>query len=97
MADAVSRHFGPQGYSIRRVAHEILELAAIGMPAMEAIRAGTSAAAECLGVADRTGSLRKGMEADLIVIDRDPLADLTALQDVLVVINNGVVAVNRLY
>ncbi len=86
--------YGPS--SVRRIPHEILELAAIGMPAMDAIRAGTSTAAQCLGVADRTGAIQKGLEADLIVIDRDPLADLTALQDVLLVINNGVVALNRL-
>ncbi|MBI3696431.1 MAG: amidohydrolase family protein, partial [Acidobacteria bacterium] len=86
------------GYGLssnRRVSHEVVELAGIGMPPMEAIQAGTSVAAECLGIASRTGSIQKGLEADLIVIDRDPLADLTALHDVLIVINNGKVAVQR--
>jgi imidazolonepropionase-like amidohydrolase len=53
-------------------------------------------AAECLGIARRTGAIKPGLEADLIVVERDPLADIVNLQDVLVVINNGRVAMNRL-
>jgi imidazolonepropionase-like amidohydrolase len=49
-----------------------------------------------LGIADRAGVVRPGLEADLIVIDANPLDDIVALQDVLVVISNGRVAVNRL-
>jgi imidazolonepropionase-like amidohydrolase len=82
--------------SIRRIPHEIVELVGIGMSPMDAIKAGTSASAECLGIANRTGSLQPGKEADLIVIERDPLTYLTALQDVLVVINDGTIVVNRL-
>lgn len=36
------------------------------------------------------------MEADFIAIERDPTADITAIQDVVMVINNGKIAVNRL-
>ncbi len=36
------------------------------------------------------------MEADLLVMERNPLNDIGALQDVLVVINDGRVALNRL-
>jgi imidazolonepropionase-like amidohydrolase len=36
------------------------------------------------------------MEADFIAIERNPLEEITAIQDVIVVINNGRVAVNRL-
>jgi imidazolonepropionase-like amidohydrolase len=36
------------------------------------------------------------MEADLIAIERDPIADITAIQDVIIVVNNGKIAVNRL-
>jgi imidazolonepropionase-like amidohydrolase len=86
--------YGPS--SVRRMPHEVIELVNIGMPPMEAIKAATSVAAECLGVEKRTGSARSGLEADLIAVDRDPLADITSLQDVLLVINNGKIAVNRL-
>jgi len=36
------------------------------------------------------------LEADLIAVDADPLADVNALRDVILVMNNGQVAVNRL-
>ncbi|MEK6320189.1 MAG: amidohydrolase family protein [Acidobacteriota bacterium] len=82
--------------SSRRMPHEIIELVNIGMPPMEAIKAATSVAAACIGVDKRTGSIKPGMEADFIGIERDPLADITAIQDVIIVINNGKIAVNRL-
>jgi len=82
--------------STRRIPDEILELVGIGMPPMDAIKAGTSMAAECLGIEKRTGAIHPGLEADLIVVDRNPLEDVNALRDVLFVMNNGKVAVNRL-
>ncbi len=86
--------YGPA--SNRRIPHEVIELVNIGMPPMDAIKAATSVAAECLGVEKRTGSVKAGFEADLVVVDRDPLADITALEDVVVVINNGKIVVNHL-
>jgi imidazolonepropionase-like amidohydrolase len=86
--------YGPN--SNRRMPHEVIELVAIGMPPMEAIKAATSVSAECMGVEKRTGSIRPGLEADFVVIERDPLSDIKNLQDVLLVINNGKVVVNRL-
>lgn len=61
-----------------------------------AIRAATAVAARCLGVERRTGTLVPGMEADLIVVERNPLDDIRALQDVLVVLADGNVAFNRI-
>jgi imidazolonepropionase-like amidohydrolase len=75
---------------------EIIALTKIGLSPMDAIKAGTSVAAECFGVQTRTGAIRKGLEADLIAVERDPLADIRNLQDVLLVMNNGKVALNRL-
>lgn len=82
--------------STRRVPDEIAELVGIGMAPMDGIKAGTSLAAACLGIDSRTGSIRPGLEADLIVVDRNPLEDVSALRDVLFVMNNGRVAANRL-
>lgn len=82
--------------SNRTMSHEVAEFVALGMSPMDAIKSGTSLAAECMGVAGRTGAIKPGFEADLIVVERDPLADIVNLQDVLVVINNGRVAMNRL-
>jgi imidazolonepropionase-like amidohydrolase len=82
--------------SNRRMADEIIALAEAGMPPMDAIKAGTSMAAECLGVASRTGAIKVGYEADLVAVDRSPLADIRHIGDVLLVVNNGKVALNRL-
>lgn len=79
-----------------RLSHELEELVGIGMTPAEAIRAGTVSAAELLGVADRTGKIAPGMEADLLVLDRSPLEDIRAVQDLLVVISNGRVRMDRL-
>jgi imidazolonepropionase-like amidohydrolase len=86
--------YGPQ--SNRRMPHEVIELVGIGMPPMDAIKAATSTSAECMGIEKRTGSIRPGLEADFIAIERDPLADIRNLQDVILVINNGKIIVNRL-
>lgn len=86
--------YGPS--SRRRIPHEMIELVNIGMTPMDAIKAATSVAAACIGVDKRTGSIKPGMEADLIAIERDPTADISGIQDVIVVINNGKIAVNRL-
>lgn len=86
--------YGPN--SARRMGHEVMELIALGMPPMEAIQAATSTAAACYGIAKRTGAIRAGLEADLIVVERDPRTDPAGLLDILFVMNDGHVAINRL-
>lgn len=86
--------YGPN--SARRMGHEVMELIALGMPPMEAIQAATSTAAACYGIAKRTGAIRAGLEADLIVVERDPRTDPAGLLDILFVMNDGHVAISRL-
>ncbi len=62
-----------------------------GMTPMEAIQSATSLAAKHMGWADRIGSLQPGRFGDLIAVKGDPLADITRLQDVAVVIKGGLV------
>jgi imidazolonepropionase-like amidohydrolase len=81
--------------STRNVADEVAELIRAGVPPMEAIKAATSSAAQCLGVGGSTGSIRPGLQADLIVLDRDPLRDAVALRNPLLIINDGRVALDR--
>lgn len=52
-----------------------------GLSAMEAIVAGTKNAAECCLLGDQVGTLEAGRLADILLVDGDPLADITVLQD----------------
>jgi imidazolonepropionase-like amidohydrolase len=55
-----------------------------------AIRAGTSIAAECLGL-EKTGSIKKGFNGDIIAVKGDPFKDVSAInpENVVLVIKNG--------
>jgi imidazolonepropionase-like amidohydrolase len=86
--------YGPEG--LTRIAHEIMRFHGLGMTAQEALASSTSQAAELLGIGTRTGRIAEGYEADLIVLEGNPLDDVAVLQDVLIVITNGRVALNRL-
>ena len=69
-AGAVPDHFF--GYT----GHRELEIfVRLGMTPMQAIMAGTSRAAESLGL-DDLGVLRPGKTADFVVLDRNPLQDI---------------------
>jgi len=54
-----------------------------------------TAGAELLGVDDHPGRLEAGLEADLIVLERNPLEDIGVVQDVLMVVSDGQVVVRR--
>jgi imidazolonepropionase-like amidohydrolase len=85
--------YGPE--SITRVCHELEEFIGIGMTPLQAIQAATTVPARLFGIEDRTGRIAQGFEADLIILDRNPVEDIRATQDVLMVINNGRIAVAR--
>ena len=90
----VDTEYGPQSTS--RIPLEIKHLTELGFTPMEAIRAATAVAAQCLGIDKRVGTLRPGMEADLVVFERNPLDDIGALQDAVIVIADGRVALKRI-
>jgi imidazolonepropionase-like amidohydrolase len=52
----------------------------LGFSAMEAITAATKIASEVLGLQNTLGSLERGKIADLMVVDGNPLEDITLLQ-----------------
>lgn len=65
---------------------------------MEAITAATKTAAEACGLEKEIGTLETGKQADLIVVDGDPLDDIKVLQDlhlIKIVMKGGVIEVNR--
>ena len=77
---------GHEGYVPKtRVVHFEAALAvAYGLPHRIALAGCTSAAAELLGIADRVGSLKPGMEADLALFDGDPLETVTHCTGVII-------------
>jgi len=62
-----------------------------GYSPMDAIKAGTSVAAELLGQSDAIGHLAPGMFADIVAVAGDPLEDISVLQKVMFVMKDGVV------
>jgi imidazolonepropionase-like amidohydrolase len=53
----------------------------IGIPPLDVIRWATKNGAEAMSLGDQTGTLAPGKLADIVVVDGDPLADITILQD----------------
>ncbi|HEU5056092.1 MAG TPA: amidohydrolase family protein, partial [Kofleriaceae bacterium] len=73
------------------VHEELRLLVAAGLSRWQALRAATFAASEVAGTPGAFGVVKEGARADLLLVDRDPLADLAALADPPVVILRGVV------
>ncbi len=81
--------------STSRISLECEHFVRMGMTPFEAIQSATVISAELLGIASKTGKVIPGMEADLVVVPGNPLEDIRALQDALIVISNGHVALKR--
>jgi imidazolonepropionase-like amidohydrolase len=74
---------------------ELEHLVAWGMAPMAAIEAATKAAAGALGQTDELGTIEPGKIADLVAVRGDPLADISALGQVSLVIQGGRLAKSR--
>ena len=82
--------------SITRVSHEVANFVTLGMTPLEALQSATITAAELFRIEKKTGAIEPGLEADLIVVEDNPLEVVRTLQDVLFVMSNGRIAVDRL-
>jgi imidazolonepropionase-like amidohydrolase len=90
---------GDTGYrppSVTRLAQEIGAFVEMGMTPLQALQSATTVAAELLSLEKRTGAVETGLDADLLVVERNPLDSVRVLEDPLLVMSNGRVAVNRL-
>jgi imidazolonepropionase-like amidohydrolase len=87
-SDAYCTGLTPYGEQTLR---EVRALVEAGLTEMEAIVAATRAGAEILRIEDETGTLEPGKAADLIVLRRDPLQDIGALdaEEMLLVLKEG--------
>ena len=68
---------------------------AVGCSNLEALRAGTLGNAEILGIADATGSIAVGKEADLLLVKENPLADLKTLGQPVAVFARGRISTKK--
>ncbi|MEJ5945630.1 amidohydrolase family protein [Pseudokineococcus basanitobsidens] len=76
----------PHGESL---SHELELLVEAGLSPLEALRAATVLPAQHLGLGDR-GAVEPGLRADLVLLDGDPLVDITATRRLLRVWCGGV-------
>ena len=60
-----------------------------GFSAVQCLRAATSHCAQAIGLGAVTGQLRAGFEADIVLYEQDPLADLSALERPVAVYGRG--------
>ncbi len=81
--------------SVTRVSMEAENFVLMGMTPFQAIQAATVVGAELLELETQTGRLAAGYEADLIVLTGNPLDNIRYLQDVVMVMSNGQVAMKR--
>jgi len=94
IATGADTGYGPN--STTRVGMEITNFINLGMKPIDAIRSATIIGAELLGISQQTGTIDVGKEADLIVVTKNPLNDFRTIQDVVFVMSNGIIALNRI-
>lgn len=82
--------------SIARVAREAGMLVASGLTPLQALQGATITSAEMLRLEKHIGLVDAGFEADLLVVDGNPLENIRALLDPLLVISNGRIGLDRL-
>jgi imidazolonepropionase-like amidohydrolase len=86
--------YGPN--SIARVSREIGMLVDAGLTPLQALQAATITNAEMLRLEKQIGVIATGFEADVLVVEANPLDNVRTLLDPLMVISNGRLALDRL-
>ena len=87
------------GYTAKttsRISLEAAHFVRMGMTHFEALQSATVVSAELLRLDKQTGRIAAGFDADLILVPGNPLEDINALQDVILVMSNGQLALKRL-
>lgn len=80
---------GALGVQHGEVWQELALFVALGMPPVRAMASATGLAAEAIGATD-TGVIAAGKQADLLVIDGNPLEDMQALRKIVRVYKDGI-------
>jgi len=90
---------GDTGYgpgSLTRIGQEMTHFVEMGFTPLEAIQSATLVNAEMLRLDKAIGVLEPGYEADLIAVEKNPLENITTVEDPLLVISNGRIGLDRL-
>jgi imidazolonepropionase-like amidohydrolase len=74
------------GYSLHK---ELQELSKAGIPNDSLIKIATYKAAEWLGVLNKTGTVEKGKDADIIILNKNPLLKIDNTLEIDKVIQQG--------
>ena len=69
--------------------HELQLWIQAGIPVQVALQAATVNAAKLLGAGNRIGAIRKGLDADLLLVDGNPLQDVSATERISLVVFKG--------
>lgn len=94
---ALGTDSGAPGVVVGKAVHKELELMVeAGLSPMEAILAGTKNAAENLGKGSHLGTVEEGKLADMIVVSRDPLEEISNTMGIKMVLKDGNILINRL-
>ena len=80
------QQFVVPGWSLHR---ELQLYVAAGLTPAAAIRSATADAAALLGISDRAGTIDVGKDADLVLVDGDPLRDIRATTAIRLVVRLG--------
>ena len=88
----VRMFLGTDGFSAKAVPEEMRNMRKAGVSAIEILRGATIYPAKWLGIDDRIGSIAPGKAADIVVLDADPLQDITNIEAITAVIQDGLVA-----
>lgn len=86
--------YGPN--SLTRIGQEVGHFVEMGFTPLEALQSATIVNAEMLHLEKSIGVIETGYEADLVAVERNPLENVTTLQDPLLVISNGRIGLDRL-
>jgi imidazolonepropionase-like amidohydrolase len=78
------------------IGKELLMLVETGLTPLQALQAATVTNAELMRLEKQTGAVEAGLEADLLIVDANPLDNIRALFDPLLVISNGRIGLDRM-
>lgn len=81
----------PMNFHYEAMWHELRALVEVGMTPRQALSAATKTGAQILGLYDQIGTIEPGKQADMILLDGNPLMDIDATRQVVATIKGGTI------